>query len=154
MQCSFNPLTGLFAPTAPVVVTHERCWSVAPAGSLAERSDAGGIDSDWLAAVVGLDSFATRNGAASTRGGEEGDKDGTAAPGELVDALPAVVSLGCGIELRGAPGLLKLTLSSGEGARNGYQEVEVVRSWVGDYGDAGCSVFTEVQVMDDTTGDD
>ena len=60
--------------------------------------------------------------------------------------------LGCGIELRGSPGLLELVLHSGKGARNGYKQILVKRSWIGEAGDAGCSAFTEVEVSNDTTG--
>ena len=140
VQCSFDPETGTFAPSSPVVVWHERCWSVSPEGD--DAREPGDVDREWLAAVVGLDSFQQLGGAA----GDADDGGG----GRAAEAI----SLGCGIELRGAPGVLELALSSGEGARNGYERIVVQRSWVGEQMGAGCSIFTEVEVVEDTTGDD
>ena len=143
VQCSFVPATGTIDPTSTVHVCHERCWSVSPSSDL-EARELGNVEAEWLESVVGLECFGGK-GRATTAA-----KEATMSSG-----LPATsaVSLDCGIELRGAPGLLELTLTSGEGALNGYQTIVMRRSWAGDGGDAGCSRFTEVDVLDDTTGD-
>ena len=142
VQFSFNPTTGTFPPASPVHVWHERCWQVSPSDEkqLGAR-ESGDVDSDWLASVVGFECF---------DGATAGDADGSSAD---ESGGTSAVSLDCGIELSGKPGLLELTLISGEGARNGYNEVCVRRSWVGTCDEDGCSVFTEVEVKDDTTGD-
>ena len=139
VQCSFRPSTGQLDAGSPVVVWQERCWSVMPQGNLDAR-EAGDIDAEWHAAAVGFERF---GGTAS---------DGEASRAESGESSTAL-TLDCGIELRGSPGLLEVTLSSGEGARNGFNSIAVKRSWAGDCAEAGCSVFTEVEVIDDTTGD-
>ena len=127
VRCRFDPTAGRVDPASPVAISLERCWSVTPSAALDEAGPAA-VDAEWRSAVVGMESF--------------GEGEGT---------LSAA-----GIELHGEPGLLRLTLRSGTRAQNGYSSVSISRSWVGECcegPDAACSVFTEVEVTDDTTGD-
>jgi hypothetical protein len=140
VQCSFEPSSGTFAPMADVRVWQERCWSVTPADDAATRGESGPIDLEWASSVVGLKSFGALTATAPP--------ETSAAPSGA-----KVLALDCGVELRGKPGVLEMRLTSGEGARNGYAAIVVRRSWVGEGGAAGSSVFTEVEVVDDTTGD-
>lgn len=131
VQCSFDPATGALAPSSEVLVWHERCWSVPPKGDLDERETDGALDLSWVSAVVGLDSFAAAAPSPPGTGGGATD-----------------LTLGCGIRLRGEPGLLEVTLTSGVGARNGYDSIVAKRTW------AGGSKFAEITVNEDRTGDD
>jgi len=134
--CSFDPETGALSPTAPVHVWQERCWSASPAAELDDAlSD---VDRAWFSSVVGFMNPAPQSGATM------GVVGAAAAEG-------AAVALGGGIKLRGRPGMLEVTLTSGARSRNSYRAVVVRRSWAGVA--AGRSVFAEVETVDDTTGD-
>ena len=137
VRCRFNPSSGCLSPSSEVRVWHERCWNVSPWEDAGKRDEAD-IDSEWRHAVVGLDSFRSLGGKASKSDAQAGG---------------ASLALECGIELQGEPGVLKVVLHSGTGSRNGYEQICVRRSWVGEGARAGCSVFTEVEVLEDTTGD-
>ena len=71
---------------------------------------------------------------------------------ESTPPLTMALSLGGGVDLRGRPGFLEISLTSGGmGSRNSYQAVIVKRSWAGDA--TGRSVFAEVETVKDMTGD-
>lgn len=169
MECCFDPVSGTFDRSKSVEVSHERCWSVSPLPS-DEMIESRAYEYDWLAAVVGFEPFAVPGGTSPTAATPRAaiavessrveSSQAKSAPlsstqsSQLTSSQGgAVLSLGCGIELRGAPGLLEVILTSGARALNGYQQIVVKRSWVGDGGEAGASVFTEVEVVDDMTGD-
>mmetsp|Transcript_12984 Transcript_12984/g.22192 ORF Transcript_12984/g.22192 Transcript_12984/m.22192 type:complete len:184 (-) Transcript_12984:413-964(-) len=128
VRCVFEPASGRLAPSSDVLVWHERCWSVSPKGELDARA-LGSLDPNFVSAIVGFEAFGS--GGAGRRG-----------EGAATD-----LTLNCGLRLEGEPGLLKLTLSSGVNARNGYTAIVLQRSW------AGGSKYTNVDVLDDTTGD-
>lgn len=136
IQFAFDPSSGTFDSSSPAKVFHERCWAVSPAADLNAR-ECDDVDPDWLAAAVGFDAFGASSGVEQPA---------------AADGSANVLMLECGVELRGSPGLLELVQHSGKDARNGYKQIRVTRSWVGESSKAGCSVFTAVEVMDDTTG--
>jgi hypothetical protein len=136
VACSFEPSTGELVAASTVLVSQERCWQVSPSAELAASGSADDLDPEWVAAAVGFDCF-------GGGGGGDGSTTPTKTGGETLS-----LCLDCGVELRGEPGLLVLTIRSGKGARNGYDQVTVRRSWVGG------SAFTEVGVVEDTTGDE
>ena len=120
-----------------------------------------------MRSVVGLEFFGNEcvpSSDGSGRGGSIG-RGGGGGGAEEVGVLSAEegdggvwttdLALGCGLSLQGKPGLLEVTLTSGARARNGYASIVVKRSWVtvGESGASSSSVFTEVDVVDDTTGE-
>ena len=129
VQCVVDPTTGDLAPSAPVLVWQERCWSAAPADDL----DDGALDAAWVSSAVGLESFGDLSA-----GGKSG------AP----HSLGVLRSLGGGVEMCGQPGLLEITLRAGAESRLQYTSTVVRRSWAGDA--AGRSVFAEVETLNDT----
>lgn len=131
--CVFNPDEGTLSQSAPVLVCQERCWRVAPSDALAELDS---LDSGWVASVIGLECFAKHSSDTSCA---------------AHDASSVALSLGGGIELRGHPGLLEITISSGAGTRNAYRQVVMRRSWAGDQ--TGRGLMTQVHVVDDMTGE-
>ena len=147
VQCVFDPASGTLARSADIAVWQERCWSATPAQD--DHLDAvGGLDPEWVRSVVGLECFGNDcvpGRAAAATGTDEADGG----------MLTTDLTLGCGVSLLGKPGLLELTLTSGTRARNGYHSIVVKRSWVtaAESGASSSSVFTEVEVVDDTTGE-
>lgn len=154
VSCHFDVATGDLKASAPVLVWQERCWSASPADDLEERITA---DQGWVDSVVGyeelggrassssspLPSPTTSSSSTSSSTAEEDEDEFAGAPALLV---------GGGIELRGKPGLLEVTLRSGRNSRQRWSRIVVRRSWVG--GEGGRSVFANVAAYDETDGDD
>lgn len=134
VQCVLDATTGDLAPSEPVLIWQERCWSAAPADDYDELTR----DAAWVSSAVGLVSFGDQN-AGST---EE--------PSPWW--LAGLRRLGGGVEMSYQPGVLDITLRAGAGAKLQYTSTVVRRSWAGD--DAGRSVFAEVETLNDTEGMD
>ena len=130
VTCTLDPDSGTLAPGSEVAVYQERCWSSAPALDEADE-----LDDAFVSSAVGLESFASGSDAAAA-----------AAPS-------AAHAVGGGVEVRACADsrCLQISLSSGKGTLNTYSSVVVRRSWAGTA--AGRSVFAEVEVLDDTTGE-
>ena len=89
-------------------------------------------------------SSSSSSSSTSSSTSEEDEED------EFAGVPPLLV--GGGIELRGKPGLLEVTLRSGRDSRQRWSRIVVRRSWVG--GEGGRSVFANVAAYDETDGDD
>ena len=130
VQCVVDATTGDLAPSSPVLIWQERCWSASPAEDFEDST----LDADWtewISSAVGLESF------------------GDQRAGRKIGSLR---SLGGGIEISSQPGLFEITLRSGTGSKLQYTSVVMRRSWAGDA--AGRSVFAEVETLNDTEDQD
>jgi len=134
VQCVLDATTGDLAPSEPVLIWQERCWSAAPADDYDELAH----DAVWVSSAVGLESF--------------GDQiaGGTEEPSPWW--MAGLKRLGGGVEMSCQPGVLEITLRAGAGAKLQYTSTTLRRSWAGD--DAGRSVFAEVETLNDTEGMD
>ena len=137
VQCVLDPTTGELAPSEPVLVWQERCWSASPADD--DTYDQLTRDAEWVSSAVGLASFGDQRFLAGR----------TEEPKWWLGRL---LSLGGGVEMSCQPGVLEVTLRAGAGAKLQYTSTVVRRSWAGD--DAGRSVFAEVETLNDTEGMD
>ena len=95
VQCVLDATTGDLAPSEPVLIWQERCWSAAPADDYDELTR----DAAWVSSAVGLVSFGDQN-AGST---EE--------PSPWW--LAGLRHLGGGVEMSYQPGVLDITLRAG-----------------------------------------
>ena len=137
VRCAFDPATGSLAGREPVVVWQERCWSARPSEEFSVREGAGmrsGIDASWLSSVVGIKCF----GEQKQRLQDDIESD------LAIQAPPVLVSLGGGVELRGAPGILEVAMAS-EPGQACWSKLRLKRTW------AGGSCFIESEVVDDSS---
>lgn len=148
VRCTFDPASGSLASFSQVLVWQERCWSASPRPNELDEVAAqqpGGLDGQWITDCVGFDDFGATSGAIMPASSRQALSS---------DSMPPLtaLSLGGGVDLRGRPGFLEISLTSGgTGSRNSYQAVIVKRSWAGDA--TGRSVFAEVETVKDMTGD-
>jgi len=154
VQCAFDLESGTLVGS--VHVWQERCWLSSPSEELQVRdSGRSGLDAAWVSSAVGLGCFGDQSPSPAAGSGVAA-ASGVAASGDdsatQGDDGANVLALAGGIELRVAPGLLDVTLKSGDGSRNSWSAVAMRRSWAGD--EAGRSLFTEVVTYDETMGDD
>ena len=139
--CTFDVSSGTFV--GAVRISQERCWSAAPSSDLTVRdSGRSGLDAAWVSSAVGLKCFGENKRVPCTKSID------------AVEDATAKLALPGGVQLIGKPGLLEVTLKSGEGCRNSWSAVMMRRSWAGAGGEAGQSLFTEVETYDETMGDD
>ena len=95
VQCVLDATTGDLAPSEPVLIWQERCWSAAPADDYDELAR----DAVWVSSAVGLESF--------------GDQiaGGTEEPSPWW--MAGLKRLGGGVEMSCQPGVLEITLRAG-----------------------------------------
>ena len=136
VRCVFDPTTGALTPSKNVAIWQERCWSASPASpDLEERAhESGGLDTDWVSSVIGYTDFGGIHELPYAAKGDESNE------------LTLALDLGGGVEIRGKPGMLEVTLRSGKDSRQQWSRVICRRSWIG--GPDGMSTFAEVEAFE------
>ena len=95
VQCVLDATTGDLAPSEPVLIWQERCWSAAPADDYDELAR----DAVWVSSAVGLESF--------------GDQIAGRTDEPSPWWMAGLKRLGGGVEMSCQPGVLEITLRAG-----------------------------------------
>lgn len=128
--CTFDPSTGQIDRGQPVLVSQERCWSVQPSDELQVQRGPGGrsgLDAAWVDSIAGLACF----------GGQRRIPYASAMFSATHLSLPG------GVELRGKPGLLEVSLTATPGQSTRSKTI-LRRSWI------GRSCYASVETVGDT----